>query len=426
MTAPSWLRSESSRNDASRTLAGPQAPPWPVLLVDDAPEIHEVTRLVLADATFSGRAIELTSAHSAAEARVWLAAHPGTALILLDVVMEADDAGLELVRHIRDTLHDHDVQIILRTGQPGMAPERDVITRYEINGYFLKTELTAQKLTSIVVTGLRTYETIMALRGVHALSAEPATSDTRGPTDREHDRALCADLDAALLTDNVIVHALPQIDLASNAVKGIEMRPAWPTRDGAITPQRIVAMTDDAALLASFDRAMLRHACALARQYRDDGATPAPRVCVPLLLKGASDDELIAMIRTALADANLQGDALDVQFNGALLGERRMAARALQKLGVSITLVDFGLERISLFDLQALCPDRIRIHESFVEDVTRRQERAVVARAIVALAHTLGVSAIADGVSNCDDLQFFRWEGCDLAQGDALAPAQRV
>jgi len=425
MTAPSWLRSEPARADASRALAGPQAPPWHVLLVDDAPEIHEVTRLVLADAAFSGRPIELASALSAAEARAYLAAHPGTALILLDVVMEADDAGLELVRHIRDTLEDRDVQIILRTGQPGMAPERDVITRYEINGYFLKTELTAQKLTSIVVTGLRTYETIKALRCAQTLAAAPAINDTDGPIDREHERAIRADLEAALHDDTWRVQALPQIDLASNALRGIEMQSAWPTKVGALSPEQIAALTDDAALLQSLDQAMLRRACAIARDCRDSGNTPAPRVSMPLLSKHLTDEQLIAMVKTSLADANLHGDALDLQFSGALLGARRLAARALQALDVSITLVDFGLERISLFDLQALRPNRIRIHSKFVKDVTHQSECAVVARAIIALAHTLGLSAIADGVPDSDVLQFFRWEGCDIGQGDALG-APRV
>jgi EAL domain-containing protein (putative c-di-GMP-specific phosphodiesterase class I)/DNA-binding NarL/FixJ family response regulator len=423
MTAPSWLRSETARADTSRTLTGPQAPPWHVLLVDDAPEIHEVTRLVLADAAFSGRPIELSSALSAAEARAYLSAHPGTALILLDVVMEADDAGLELVRHIRDTLDDHDVQIILRTGQPGMAPERDVITRYEINGYFLKTELTAQKLTSIVVTGLRTYETIMALRRAQTLATLPAINDTDGPIDRARERGLRADIDDALRADTWTVHALPQIDLASNAIKGIDMLPAWPTREGALSPERIATLTDDAALLLSLDEAMLRRACSLAREC---GEATAPRISMPLLSKHIGDEQLIAMVKTSLAEANIHGDALDLQFSGALLGARRLAAHALQALGVSITLVDFGLERISLLDLQALRPNRIKIPSKFVSGVTRQHERAVVARAIVALAHTLGVSAIADGIANSEDLQFFRWEGCDLGQGDALAAARRV
>ena len=419
MTTPSWLRRQPIAPEASRT--SPAAPPWHVLLVDDAPEIHEVTRLVLADAAFSGRPIELSSAHSAAEARTYLAAHPGTALILLDVVMEADDAGLQLVRHIREKLDDHDVQIILRTGQPGMAPERDVITRYEINGYFLKTELTAQKLTSIVVTGLRTYETIQALRYAQTLATAPATNGAHAVIDREREQAIRSDLEAAVRTDAIVVHALPQIDLASNAVKGIEMQPAWPTRDGALQPGQIAGIIDDAALLAALDEMMLRHACALARESAE-----RTRVSVPLLSKQLTDDQLIAMVKECLAEAGLHGDALDLQFSAALLGERSIAARALQASGVSITLVDFGLERISLLDLQALRPDRIRIHSNFVKEVASLHERAVVARAIVALAHTLGVSVIADGVSRSEDLQFFRWEGCDLGQGDALAAARRV
>jgi EAL domain-containing protein (putative c-di-GMP-specific phosphodiesterase class I) len=139
-----------------------------------------------------------------------------------------------------------------------------------------------------------------------------------------------------------------------------------------------------------------------------------------LLSMRADDGSLIRAVETCMKRAHIDGSALDLQFPSEMLGARRIAARALQAMGVSITLIDLGLDRISLTDLQALQPDRIKIHASFVTDVTRDSERAVVARAVVALAHTLGVVAIADGVSSSDDLQFFRWEGCDLGQGDAL------
>jgi EAL domain-containing protein (putative c-di-GMP-specific phosphodiesterase class I)/CheY-like chemotaxis protein len=405
MTAPTWLR--SAPPPAAHTL--PDAPPWRVLLVDDAPEVHEVTRLVLADTAFSGKGIELSSVHSAAEARAWLAAHPGTALILLDVVMEADDAGLQLVRHIREVLRDRDVQIVLRTGQPGMAPERDVIARYDINGYYLKTELTAQKLTSIVVTGLRAYETIRALREANAhREALPAEDGAR----RER---IGEELKIAPRT----VRVLPQVELNTGVVRAVELKFEWTTSEGPLDTARIAAMIDDEALLASLDASMLGHACALARSYRDAGTTPAPRVSLPLL-STQRDDSLTQSVETCMRAAGIDGNALDLQFRSETLAARRVAARALQAMGVSITLTDLGLDRIALADLQALQPDRIKIHASFVTDVTRESERAVVARAVVALAHTLGVIAIADGVSSSDDLQFFRWEGCDLGQGDAL------
>jgi response regulator RpfG family c-di-GMP phosphodiesterase len=138
-------------------------PGWKVLVVDDEPEVHSMTSMVLSDIRYRGRRVDMISAHSAKEARAILAGTPDIACILLDVVMETDDAGLHLVRHIRHDLQNTEVRIILRTGQPGQAPERDVIVEYDINDYKAKTELTAQKLFTTVIATLRSYEDIMAL-----------------------------------------------------------------------------------------------------------------------------------------------------------------------------------------------------------------------------------------------------------------------
>lgn len=138
----------------------PRSEPWSVLIVDDEEEVHAVTRLVLRDFAFHGRRLQLESAYSAAEAREILSRRRDFALILLDVVMESDDAGLQLVRYIRETLNNDAVRIILRTGQPGQAPEEEVIVCYDINDYKAKTELTHKKLFTTVVAALRTYEHI--------------------------------------------------------------------------------------------------------------------------------------------------------------------------------------------------------------------------------------------------------------------------
>lgn len=136
---------------------------WRILVVDDDKEVHAVTRLVLGKVKYKGRGIELLSAYSAAEARLMLEREINIAVILLDVVMESEDAGLQLVRVIRKELNNAAVRIILRTGQPGQAPEEHVIVDYDINDYKAKSELTAQKLFTTVIASLRSYETIISL-----------------------------------------------------------------------------------------------------------------------------------------------------------------------------------------------------------------------------------------------------------------------
>ena len=96
--------------------------PWKLLVVDDEPEVHLITRMVLQDYIFEGRALTILEARSAEEAKGLLMAHPDIAVILLDVVMETDHSGLDLVRWIRQDHGNFLVRIILRTGQPGAAP----------------------------------------------------------------------------------------------------------------------------------------------------------------------------------------------------------------------------------------------------------------------------------------------------------------
>jgi response regulator RpfG family c-di-GMP phosphodiesterase len=136
---------------------------WKVLIVDDEPEVHAVTRLALNDFSFQQKRLEFISAYSGEEAKKLLAAQPDIAVVLLDVVMETDDAGLKVASYIRETLANYFVRIILRTGQPGQAPERQVIVNYDINDYKSKTELTAQKLFTVMMSSLRSYRDIISL-----------------------------------------------------------------------------------------------------------------------------------------------------------------------------------------------------------------------------------------------------------------------
>lgn len=149
--------------EPTATLGDSGLEPWKLLLVDDEKVVHSVTRLALEGFELAGRGLQFISAYSAEEAREQLAQHDDIALILLDVVMETDHAGLDLVHYIRRELNNKFVRIVLRTGQPGQAPELEVITQYDINDYKEKTELTRQKLFSTVYTSLCSYRDLMAL-----------------------------------------------------------------------------------------------------------------------------------------------------------------------------------------------------------------------------------------------------------------------
>ena len=136
---------------------------WRILIVDDEEEVHRVTRLVLDSISFDGKAMHFYHAYSGEEAVRMVKEIENIALIFLDVVMETDDAGLRAARRIREELQNPFVRIVLRTGQPGQAPEDKVIIDYDINDYKTKTELTSTKLFTAVIASLRSYRDIMII-----------------------------------------------------------------------------------------------------------------------------------------------------------------------------------------------------------------------------------------------------------------------
>jgi response regulator RpfG family c-di-GMP phosphodiesterase len=137
--------------------------PWNILLVDDEPGVHQVTQMVLRDFTFDNRSLNLISAYSGREGYDIMASRSDIALAIVDVVMESDHAGLELVQRIREDLHNNYTRLVLRTGQPGQAPEEDVITSYDIDDYKDKTELTSNKLLTLMYASLRSYRDICVI-----------------------------------------------------------------------------------------------------------------------------------------------------------------------------------------------------------------------------------------------------------------------
>ena len=136
---------------------------WPILVLDDDPDVHVATRLALQNCHILGRTLQLYSAYSADEARSLLRSSGPFACVLLDVVMESEDAGLQLVDYIRNEIGDQAVRIILRTGHPGYAPETEVVSQYDINDYRAKSELTRNKLITTLTSAIRSYDSIRTI-----------------------------------------------------------------------------------------------------------------------------------------------------------------------------------------------------------------------------------------------------------------------
>ncbi len=153
---------------------------WNILVVDDEPDVLAVTKLALRDVKVYGLPLKIHTAKSKAEAIELLkgplalqgSSEPIVAVALVDVVMENDHAGLELCKYIREEAGGHSVQLFIRTGQPGIAPERSVIDDYDISGYFTKVEMSEQKLYTLVKSGVRQWFTSW-----YALMTEESTNN---------------------------------------------------------------------------------------------------------------------------------------------------------------------------------------------------------------------------------------------------------
>lgn len=137
--------------------------PWVVLVVDDDEAVHQVTRLVLDDMVFEGRKLLSLHARSGTEAMSIFHSRADIAVALIDVVMETEHAGLRVVEYVRGALGNHSVLLILRTEQAGAIGEQEASTRYEINDYRTKTELSSPRLYSAVLSALRAYRDVLGL-----------------------------------------------------------------------------------------------------------------------------------------------------------------------------------------------------------------------------------------------------------------------
>lgn len=206
--------------------------PWKILIVDDEPDIHKVTRMTLVNFEFDGHGLEFLSAYSAQQAKDILLKENDIAVALIDVVMESEHAGLDLVKYIRDDLDNELIRLILRTGQPGQAPESKVISEYEINDYKEKTELTSQKLYSSIYASLRSYRDLIALKNSRSGLENVINVQTTELNDERNFISTVFDITGALVvvldTDgNIIRHNQACESITGFNFNEYKYRPIW-------------------------------------------------------------------------------------------------------------------------------------------------------------------------------------------------------
>jgi len=240
------------------------------------------------------------------------------------------------------------------------------------------------------------------------------------------------------LHEQLVLHYQPQVSIAHTRTVGVEALIRWqhPTR-GLQSPLYFIPVAEETGLIHGIGEWVLRTACAQARAWIDAGYPPI-RMAVNISAQQVADDRIVASVQSALRETRLEPSLLELEVTERALQTGAEAIEVLgrlKRLGVQLALDDFGTGYSGLSSLKLLPFDRLKIDRSFVRDLhTDASDRALV-RAIIAMARSLKLEVVAEGVETQAQLAFLREHRCDEFQGylvaapmnaDALVPSLRA
>jgi diguanylate cyclase (GGDEF)-like protein/PAS domain S-box-containing protein len=229
------------------------------------------------------------------------------------------------------------------------------------------------------------------------------------------------ELRGALRRNELFLYYQPQVCLNDGSLCGAEALLRWNSpRLGMVMPAEFIPMAEDIGLIVEIGEWVIRQACAQAKAWQDAELAPMA-VAVNVSAQQFSAGTLVQIIESALAQSGLQSRFLEVELTeSVLMRDTEMALQqiaALRKIGVRVSLDDFGTGYSSLGYLSRFTLDKLKIDRCFVRDITVDARSAAIARATIALAHGLGITVIAEGVENREQLEYLRTAGCDEVQG---------
>ena len=233
--------------------------------------------------------------------------------------------------------------------------------------------------------------------------------------------AMEADLRQALERGELLMHYQPQVSLANGAVTGAEALMRWrhPER-GMVAPTQFIRLAEETGLVLPLGAWAIGNVCAQLRRWLDDGLT-VPTVAVNLSPRQFHQKDLVQVVRKALADNRLEARVLELEITESAVMHDVEAAIAilaqLKQLGVSISLDDFGTGYSSLSYLKRFPIDHLKIDRSFVHDITTSPDDAAICNAVIALAHNMNITVIAEGVETEGQMLYLRRRHCDEMQG---------
>lgn len=225
----------------------------------------------------------------------------------------------------------------------------------------------------------------------------------------------------ALERSEFVVHYQPRVDIKDGEIMGMEALVRWQKPDvGLVYPAQFIPLAEETGLIVQIGEWVLRTACAQNKRWQDAGLDAFP-VAVNISARQFHQNDLVWVVKDALESAHLEPRYLELELTeSALMTNPDQAARALDELkmlGVRISLDDFGIGHSSLGYLKRFPVNTVKIDQSFVRDITTDPDDAAIAGAVVAMAHSLKLNVIAEGVETIQQLEFLRSLNCDEMQG---------
>jgi len=305
--------------------------------------------------------------------------------------------------------------------------------RYQVNDFFL----TASIGSSLYPQDAQDSQTLIRKADTAMYSAKLEGKNTfayfRPEMDQLAQRRLLLErqLRKALELNEMSLNFQPQVNFLDGKTVGVEALLRWnhPTM-GMITPTEFIPVAEDSGLIVDIGKWVLRTACLQVADWREAGLPPV-LVAVNLSARQVKDHALINDINRALADARLVPSMLELEITEGVLMDNVQSnidlLHTIQKLGINLSIDDFGTGYSSLSYLKRFPVNQLKIDRSFLHDVPGDGEAFVTA--IIAMAHNLGLSVVAEGVETVAQLQFLRDAGCDIGQGYYFArpaPADQI
>ena len=232
-------------------------------------------------------------------------------------------------------------------------------------------------------------------------------------------------LRGALERGELSLHYQPQIDIMTGTVSGMEALLRWTNEElGVVPPKDFIPVAEETGLIIPIGEWVLRTACTQARKWHDEGLA-VKRIAVNIAAQQFSMPGFVALVTTVLAETGLEPAMLDLEITESMVlndeGRAEQLLAALHALGVTVAIDDFGTGYSNFQRLQSLAIDRLKIDRSFVRDLGDGTDDSAIAAAIIAMAKSLSVGVVAEGVESFAQLRFLQEHHCAQAQGFLLS-----